>query len=64
MINYFFKVEYQDAFVLFNEGKITSIQSIIPALEMSNQVRDWSQLIAFFVINDEFISYPCPTEFW
>ena len=56
MINYFFKVEYQDAFVLFNEGKITSIQSIIPALEMSNQVRDWSQLIAFFVINDEFIS--------
>merc|ERR1719471_2543859 len=33
------KVEYQDAFVLFNEGKITSIQSIIPALEMSNQAK-------------------------
>ena len=39
MIDYSIKVEYQDAFVLFNEGKITSIQSIIPALEMSNQVR-------------------------
>lgn len=32
------KVEYQDAFVLFSEKKITSIQSIIPALEMANQV--------------------------
>merc|ERR1719422_1622936 len=33
------KVEYNDAFVLFSEKKITSIQSIIPALEMSNQAK-------------------------
>merc|ERR1719443_2541295 len=33
------KVEYQDAFVLFSEKKITNIQSIIPALEMANQVK-------------------------
>ncbi len=32
------KVEYNDAFVLFSEKKISSIQSIIPALEMANQV--------------------------
>merc|ERR1712156_1077497 len=31
------KVEYQDAFVLFSEKKISSIQSIIPALEIANQ---------------------------
>ena len=33
------KVEYQDAFVLFCEKKISSVQSIIPALELANQVR-------------------------
>ncbi len=33
------KVEYNDAFVLFSEKKISSIQSIIPALEIANQVR-------------------------
>ena len=33
------KVEYQDAFVLFSEKKISNIQSIIPALEIANQVR-------------------------
>ena len=33
------KVEYQDAFVLFSEKKISSIQSIIPALELANQHR-------------------------
>merc|ERR1719471_2706580 len=33
------KVEYQDAFVLFSEKKISNIQSIIPALEMANQVK-------------------------
>ena len=32
------KVEYNDAFVLFSEKKISSIQSIIPALEIANQV--------------------------
>jgi chaperonin GroEL len=33
------KVEYQDAFVLFSEKKISSVQSIIPALEIANQVK-------------------------
>ena len=33
------KVEYQDAFVLFSEKKISSVQSIIPALELANQVQ-------------------------
>merc|ERR1719295_1525658 len=33
------KVEYQDAFVLFCEKKISNIQSIIPALEIANQVK-------------------------
>ena len=33
------KVEYNDALVLFSEKKISSIQSIIPALELANQVR-------------------------
>merc|ERR1719228_2976428 len=33
------KVEYQDALVLFSEKKISSIQSIIPALELANQVK-------------------------
>merc|ERR1711881_300413 len=31
------KVEYNDAFVLFSEKKNSSIQSIIPALEIANQ---------------------------
>lgn len=33
------KVEYQDAFVLISEKKISSIQSIIPALELANAQR-------------------------
>ena len=33
------KIEYNDAFVLFSEKKINTIQSIIPALELANQVR-------------------------
>lgn len=33
------KVEYQDALVLLSEKKISSIQSIIPALELANQHR-------------------------
>merc|ERR1712109_163303 len=33
------KVEYNDAFVLFSEKKISSIQSIIPALEMANSAK-------------------------
>ena len=32
------KVEYNDALVLFSEKKISSIQSIIPALELANTV--------------------------
>merc|ERR1712173_16053 len=32
------KVEYNDAFVLFSEKKISNIQSIIPALELANGV--------------------------
>ena len=33
------KVEYQDALVLLSEKKISSIQSIIPALEIANAQR-------------------------
>merc|ERR1711872_978882 len=33
------KVEYQDAFVLFSEKKISNIQAIIPALELCNQAK-------------------------
>merc|ERR1719225_1535400 len=33
------KVEYQDCLVLFSEKKISSIQSIIPALELANQAK-------------------------
>ena len=33
------KVDYQDALVLLSEKKISSIQSIIPALELANQHR-------------------------
>lgn len=33
------KVEFQDCLVLFSEKKISSIQSIIPALELANQLR-------------------------
>merc|ERR1719410_2595504 len=33
------KVEYNDAFVLFSEKKISNIQQIIPALEMAAQVK-------------------------
>ena len=37
------KVEYADAFVLFSEKKISSIQSILPALELANSV-SWTSL--------------------
>ena len=33
------KCEFQDALVLLCEKKISSIQSIVPALELSNQAR-------------------------
>ncbi|CAL1295729.1 unnamed protein product [Larinioides sclopetarius] len=33
------KIEYQNALVLFSEKKISSVQSIIPALELANQQR-------------------------
>ena len=44
------KVEYNDAFVLFSEKKISSIQSIIPALEMANSV-------SFFVYFNKIYSW-------
>lgn len=33
------KVEFQDALLLFSEKKISSVQSIIPALELANSQR-------------------------
>ena len=40
------KVEYQDALVLLSEKKISSIQSIIPALELAYQHRKPLVIIA------------------
>jgi chaperonin GroEL len=40
------KVEYNDALVLFSEKKISSIQAIIPALELANQVKKPLVIIA------------------
>ena len=40
------KVEYQDALVLFSEKKISSVQSIIPALEQANTQRKPLVIIA------------------
>ena len=31
------KVEYQNAFVLFSEKKISNVQSLVPALELANK---------------------------
>ncbi len=45
MVKYFInsskgaKVEFQDALILFSEKKISSVQSIIPALELANSQR-------------------------
>jgi chaperonin GroEL len=33
------KVEFQDCLILLSEKKISSVQSIIPALELANQAR-------------------------
>lgn len=33
------KIEFQDCLVLLSERKISSVQSIIPALELANQAR-------------------------
>ena len=33
------KCEFQDCLILFSEKKISSVQSLIPALEMANQMR-------------------------
>lgn len=33
------KCEFQDAYVLLSEKKISSVQSIVPALEIANQHR-------------------------
>ena len=44
------KVEYNDAFVLFSEKKISNIQSIIPALELANGVS-----IFFFVLVPKYL---------
>lgn len=40
------KCEFQDAFVLFSEKKISTIQSIIPALELANKERKPLVIIA------------------
>jgi chaperonin GroEL len=40
------KVEYNDAYILFSEKKISSVQSIIPALEMANTQRKALVIIA------------------
>lgn len=40
------KVEYNDALVLFSEKKISSVQSIIPALEIANTQRKPLVIIA------------------
>jgi len=40
------KVEYQDALVLLSEKKISSVQSILPALELANQARKPLVIIA------------------
>ncbi|KAH0550295.1 heat shock protein 60A [Cotesia glomerata] len=40
------KVEFQDALVLFSEKKISSIQSIVPALELANSMRKPLVIIA------------------
>jgi len=50
------KVEYNDALVLFSEKKISSIQSIIPALELANTVSAFPVLHPFLMYqNDEFV---------
>ena len=33
------KCEFQDCLILFSEKKISSVQALIPALEMANQMR-------------------------
>ena len=40
------KCEFQDALVLFSEKKISSVQSIIPALELANAQRKPLLLVA------------------
>lgn len=40
------KVEFQDALVLFSEKKISSAQSLIPALELANTQRKPLVIIA------------------
>jgi hypothetical protein len=40
------KCEFQDALILLSEKKISSIQSIIPALELANQARKPLVIIA------------------
>merc|ERR1712002_462304 len=40
------KVEYQDAFILFSQKKISSIQQIVPALELAHQLKKPLLIIA------------------
>ena len=40
------KVEFQDAFVLFSEKKISGVQALIPALELANSKRKPLVIIA------------------
>ena len=44
------KVEFQDALVLISEKKISSIQSIIPALELANSQR-FALIFSFEILN-------------
>ena len=51
------KVEYNDAFVLFSEKKISSIQSMIPALELANSVsiNYLCTIIIYYIILFEYL---------
>ena len=40
------RVEFEDAFVLFSEKKISSIQQVLPALELANAQRKPLLIIA------------------
>ena len=54
------KVEYNDAFVLFSEKKISSIQSMIPALELANSV---SINCLYPIIFELKLSHLCETKY-
>ena len=58
------KVEYNDAFVLFSEKKISSVQSLIPALELANSVSNFFYMcLSWFFVMMKYC-YPCHTNWW